>query len=341
VNLVSVAVKLSDFDYHLPRELIAQAPLARRDASRLMVLRGDVIEHRIFREIVDYLHAGDLLVFNNSRVIPARLRGRKATGGRVELLLVKELGHNLWECMYRGRLREGTQLHFARGISARVEALRQGHAVVRFDGGDIKRAMREIGEVPAPPYIRRRVSEREYQTVYASRNGSIAAPTAGFHFTRELLDELRSLGVEFAFITLHIGPGTFLPVREEEVERHRMHEEQFEILPGEAERINRALEEGRRIFAVGTTTVRALESAFIGGRVEPGVASTRLFIYPGYEFKVRYAGMITNFHLPRSTLIMLVSAFAGRERILRAYREAVERRYRFYSFGDAMLIFRE
>jgi len=334
-------VKLSDFDYHLPRELIAQEPLARRDASRLMVLRGDVIEHRIFREIVDYLERGDLLVFNNSRVIPARLRGRKQTGGRVELLLVKELEHNLWECMYRGRLREGTSLSFARGISARVESIRQGQAVVRFAGGDIKRAMREIGEVPAPPYIKRRVREEEYQTVYASRNGSVAAPTAGFHFTRELLEELRSRGVEFAFITLHVGPGTFLPVREEEVERHRMHEEQFEIPHREAERINLALEEGRRVFAVGTTTVRALESAFSGGRVEPGVASTTLFIYPGYEFRVPYAGMITNFHLPRSTLLMLVSAFAGRERILRAYREAVERRYRFYSFGDAMLIFRE
>ncbi len=336
-----MAVKLSDFDYHLPRELIAQKPLPRRDASRLMVLRGSAIEHRIFREIVEYLGKGDVLVFNNSRVIPARLRGKKPTGGAVELLLVRELKENLWECMFRGRLVEGTRVHFAHGLSAEVEQKREGTAVMRFYGGDIKREMWKIGEVPAPPYIKRRVSSDEYQTVYASVNGSVAAPTAGFHFTVELLDKLRSMGVEFAFITLHVGPGTFLPVRHEDVEKHRMHEEQFSIHPAEADIINSALEEGRRIFAVGTTTVRALESAFHGGRIKPGVATTSLFIYPGYEFRVPYAGLITNFHLPRSTLILLVSAFAGKERILRAYREAVRLRYRFYSFGDAMLILRQ
>ena len=331
---------MSDFDYHLPKELIAQEPLKQRDASRLMVLRGDTIEHRIFREIVRYLEKGDLLVFNNSRVIPARLRGRKSTGGRIELLLVKELEGNLWECMFRGKLREGVELSFPSGISARVERKEDGMAVVRFSE-DIKKAIWRIGEVPTPPYIKRKVEDLdEYQTVYASRDGSVAAPTAGFHFTKELLSELRSMGVEFAFITLHIGPGTFLPVKVEDVEKHRMHEEQFEIPQAEAEKINLAIEEERRIFAVGTTTVRALESAFTDGRVVPGVATTSLFIYPGYEFKVPYTGLITNFHLPRSTLLMLVSAFAGRERILNAYQEAIRLRYRFYSFGDAMLIFR-
>jgi S-adenosylmethionine:tRNA ribosyltransferase-isomerase len=334
-------MKLRDFDYFLPKELIAQEPLRRRDASRLMVLRGDSIEHRIFREIVRYLEKGDLLIFNNSRVIPARLRGRKSTGGRVELLLVKELGENLWECLVKGRLREGAEISFPSGISAKVEQKSEGKLVVRFTGGDIRQVMWKIGEMPTPPYIKRRVDNpEEYQTVYASKDGSIAAPTAGFHFTHELLAELRSRGVEFAFITLHVGLGTFLPVKVEEVEKHRMHEEHFEIPRNEAEKINRALEEGRRVFAVGTTTVRALESAFEDGGVVPGVSTTTLFIYPGYEFKVPYAGLITNFHLPRSTLLMLVSAFASRERILKAYREAIKHRYRFYSFGDAMLIFR-
>ncbi len=334
-------MKLSDFDYHLPKELIAQKPLKRRDASRLMVLRGDSIEHRIFREIVYYLERGDLLIFNNSRVIPARLKGRKSTGGRVELLLVRELDTNLWECIFRGKLREGTEVSFPSGISAKVVKKGEGTVEVRFSGGDIRREIWKIGEMPTPPYIKRKVDNpEEYQTVYASKDGSVAAPTAGFHFTQELLDELRSRGVEFAFITLHVGLGTFLPVKVEDVEKHRMHEEHFEIPDNEADKINSALEEGRRIFAVGTTTVRALESAFTDDRIVPGVATTDLFIYPGYEFKVPYTGLITNFHLPRSTLIMLVSAFAGRERILNAYREAIRRRYRFYSFGDAMLIFR-
>jgi S-adenosylmethionine:tRNA ribosyltransferase-isomerase len=334
-------MKLSDFDYTLPKELIAQEPLRRRDASRLMVLRGDSIEHRIFREIVRYLEKGDLLVFNNSRVIPARLRGRKSTGGRVEILLVKELEENLWECLFKGKLREGAEISFPSGISAKVEQKSEGKLVVRFTGGDIRQVMWKIGEMPTPPYIKRRVDNpEEYQTVYASKDGSIAAPTAGFHFTQELLAELRSLGVEFAFITLHVGLGTFLPVKVEEVEKHRMHEEHFEIPRNEAEKINRALEEGRRVFAVGTTTVRALESAFRGEGIAAGVSTTTLFIYPGYEFKVPYSGLITNFHLPRSTLLMLVSAFASRERILKAYREAIKHRYRFYSFGDAMLIFR-
>ncbi|WP_456474086.1 tRNA preQ1(34) S-adenosylmethionine ribosyltransferase-isomerase QueA [Candidatus Pyrohabitans sp.] len=334
-------MRLSDFDYHLPKELIAQEPLRERDASRLMVLRGDEIEHRIFRELARYLEKGDLLVFNNSRVIPARLKGRKSTGGRVELLLVRELGKNLWECLFKGRLRAGAEISFPSGISARVEQKGEGRLLVRFSGGDIRQAIWRIGEMPTPPYIKRRVDNpEEYQTVYASREGSIAAPTAGFHFTRELLTELRSLGVELAFITLHVGLGTFQPVKVEEVERHRMHEEHFDIPGEEAEKINSALEEGRRIFAVGTTTVRALESAFADGRVAPGVSATELFIYPGYEFKLPYSGLITNFHLPCSTLLMLVSAFAGRERIMRAYTEAVRRRYRFYSFGDAMLIFR-
>jgi S-adenosylmethionine:tRNA ribosyltransferase-isomerase len=334
-------MKLSDFDYALPKELIAQEPLRRRDASKLMVLRGDNIEHRIFREIVRYLERGDLLVFNNSRVIPARLKGKKSTGGRVELLLVKELEENLWECLFKGKLRESMEIIFPSGIHARVENKSEGKLVVRFSGGDIRQAMWKIGEMPTPPYIKRRVDNpEEYQTVYASKDGSIAAPTAGFHFTQELLAELRSRGVEFAFITLHVGLGTFLPVKVEEVEKHRMHEEHFEIPRNEAEKINRALEEGCRVFAVGTTTVRALESAFQDGGVVPGVSTTTLFIYPGYEFRLPYAGLITNFHLPRSTLLMLVSAFAGRERILRAYQEAIKHRYRFYSFGDAMLIFR-
>lgn len=339
-------LKPSDFDYELPPELIAQEPLPQRDASRLLVIYRDRedFEHRIFREIVGYLAPGDLLVVNETKVLPVRLRGVKETGGRVEVLLLRAAGLDLWEALVRPgrRVPPGTRLVFGGGrltgeVVARTET---GGRLIRFSyAGSFEEVLRQVGEVPLPPYIKQKLSAPErYQTVYAREVGSAAAPTAGFHFTPELLATLRARGVGVAPVVLHIGLDTFRPVREENIAAHRMHREEYFVPEATAAAVNQAKAERRRVVAVGTTVVRCLETvADERGRVRPGAGMTDLFIYPGYRFKVVDA-LITNFHLPRSTLLMLVAAFAGREKVLRAYREAIRLGYRFYSFGDAMLI---
>lgn len=339
-------LKPSDFDYELPPELIAQEPLPQRDASRLLVVYRDRedFEHRIFREIVAYLVPGDLLVVNETKVLPVRLHGVKETGGRVEVLLLRAVGQDLWEALVRPgrRVPPGTRLRFGGGwltgeVVARTET---GGRFIRFYyAGSFEEVLRRVGEVPLPPYIKQKLSAPErYQTVYAREAGSAAAPTAGFHFTPELLATLRAMGVGVVPVVLHIGLDTFRPVREENIAAHRMHREEYFVPEATATAVNQAKAEGRRVIAVGTTVVRCLETvAGEGGKVRAGAGMTDLFIYPGYRFKVVDA-LITNFHLPRSTLLMLVAAFAGREKILQAYREAVRLRYRFYSFGDAMLI---
>lgn len=322
-------MRLDEFDYPLPRELIAQRPLEDRSASRLLVL-GAGMEHRSFRDIKDYLAPGDLLVVNDTRVVPARLRGRKGTGGRVEALLVRRVG-GLWEALVRGKnIGPGTELSFG-PFGAAVRGKVGGRFLLEFDEDPFPRL-----EVPTPPYIKERLRDGErYQTVYGSKPGSIAAPTAGLHFTPALMGELEAMGVETAHITLHIGPGTFTPVRCQIVEDHKMEPEYFEVPEGTAEAID-----GRegRLFAVGTTTLKALESACTSGRVEAASGWSDLFIHPPHRFRAPVDGLLTNFHLPRSTLLMLVAAYAGLERVLEAYQAAVDLGYRFYSFGDAMLI---
>ncbi|GBE55077.1 S-adenosylmethionine:tRNA ribosyltransferase-isomerase [archaeon BMS3Bbin15] len=332
---------VDDFDYHLPENLIAQKPLEERDTSRLMVLDGRDIIHKHFRDLENYMNKGDVLVVNNSRVIPARLRGRKSTGGKIEVLLIRELATG-WECLLRGRAGAGSELFFDGNLKARVLERHNEMAVLSFNAGSGLRSIIEsIGEVPTPPYIKTKLEDSErYQTIYSKYEGSVAAPTAGFHFSEKLLKKLKNKGVEIAEITLHVGPGTFMPVKVKQIEKHKMHSEFFTIEAGEAEKINLALEEGKGVVAVGTTSVRALESATGEGRVIPKSSYTDIFIYPGYKFKLEYMGMITNFHLPKSTLLMLVCAFEGKERIFRAYEEAIKQRYRFYSFGDAMLLLR-
>lgn len=340
-------MRSSDFDYQLPESAIAQHPAEPRDASRLLVLhrRDGKLEHRIFRELPRFLKEGDVLVVNDSRVIPARLFGVKdGTGGSVELLLLERRSHDTWECLARParRLRPGARLVFGGGLlrGEVLEAMPGGGRLVGFRWeGVFEDVLRRLGEMPLPPYIKERLSDPErYQTVYAREEGSKAAPTAGLHFTPELLEAIRQQGVEVVSITLHVGLGTFRPVTAETVEEHQMHAEYYRVPQESAAAINRAKARGGRCVAVGTTVVRTLESvAADDGEVLPGSGWTEIFIYPGYRFKVIDA-MVTNFHLPRSTLLMLVSAFAGREQVLRAYQEAIALGYRFYSFGDAMLI---
>jgi S-adenosylmethionine:tRNA ribosyltransferase-isomerase len=339
-------MKKSDFYYDLPEELIAQTPLEKRDGSRLMLLdkTSGEIEHRHFYELPELIKAGDCLVLNNSRVLPARLIGVRKTGGAVELVLLKDLGDNLWECLSRpGRkTKPGTELIFGGGeLSATVEDVVQGgNRLVRFHyDGIFLECLERLGKMPLPPYIKAELQNSErYQTVYSKDLGSAAAPTAGLHFTLELLDELKNKGVNICYVTLHVGLGTFRPVKEEEIEDHDMHSEFCMIPPETAEIINETKSSGGRIIAVGTTSCRTLESfAHPDGTLEASSGWTNIFIYPGYKFKCIDA-LITNFHLPESTLIMLVSALAGREHILSAYKTAVEERYRFFSFGDAMLI---
>lgn len=341
-------MKVSDFDYDLPESLIAQDPLSNRDESRLMVVRreSDDFEHRRFKDIVEYLRPGDVLVINNTRVIPARLMGEKeGTGGQVEVLLLKKMADGLWETLVRPgrRARPGTTLVFGEGRlrGAILDRTGAGGRVIRFESsGPFEEELNRVGRMPLPPYIKKYPEDpQRYQTVYASRDGSVAAPTAGLHFTGELLDRIKSAGVKVVDVLLHVGIGTFRPVAVPEVEDHHMHEEYYEISPETAGAVNEAARSAdRRVIAVGTTTVRCLEGAAgHRGQVGAGSGYTGIFIYPGFEFKV-VEGLVTNFHLPRSTLIMMVSAFAGREKVLRAYREAVDRRYRFFSFGDAMLL---
>ncbi len=342
-------MKVSDFDYHLPRELIATFPVEPRDSARLLVLHRDTgeVEHKIFRDIVDYLKPGDILVINDTKVIPARLYGRLETGGKIELLLVRQVEPGVWEVMAKParKLKKGKRIVFDKELSGEVLGYSgEGLRLVKFElntNKDFMEKLEEVGHIPLPPYIEREElpeDKEKYQTVFARKEGAVAAPTAGLHFTEELLDRLREKGVLIKPVTLHVGPGTFKPVKVENVEEHKMDYETYFVPKDTAEEINKAKEEGRRVVAVGTTVVRTLESASDRpGRVKNGEGITNLFIYPGYRFKVIDA-LITNFHLPRSTLLMLVSAFAGRERVLNAYREAIEKGYRFYSYGDAMLI---
>ena len=339
-------MKTSDFYYDLPEELIAQTPLEQRDSSRLMLLdkvTGE-IGHSVFSQLPSYLKAGDCLVMNDSRVLPARLIGRRATGGAVEVLLLTDLGGGVWECLTRpGRKTPvGTKLFFGEGeLSGEVvEAVSDGNKLIRFSyEGIFLEVLERLGRVPLPPYIKAELKDPErYQTVYARSPGSAAAPTAGLHFTPSLLKQLQNMGVELCYVTLHVGLGTFRPVKEAEIEGHEMHSE-FCMIPAEtAEKVNAAKREGRRIISVGTTSCRTLEAvADAQGMVRPFADWVNIFIYPGYHFHCVDA-LITNFHLPESTLIMLVSALAGREHVLEAYRIAVEQRYRFFSFGDAMFI---
>lgn len=333
-------MKTSDFDYTLPEELIAQHPLPSRDESKLLVLRRKegLIEHTSFRRFPSYLRTGDVLVLNDTRVLPARLMGSSREGKKVDLLLEERLGPRLWKVLLK-KPKDGMEVLFPGGRVARV-LLQNGTWLLEFYQ-DADEFIEQSGQMPLPPYIIRKPDESDrisYQTVYAMKNGSIAAPTAGLHFTREILEEIDRLGVKTAFVTLHIGSGTFRPVRSEEVKLHRMHEEIREVPQTTADLVNTAKKEGRRVIAVGTTVVRALESSLNQlGEVVPQKGKTDLFIYPGYEFKVVDA-LLTNFHLPRSTLIMLVCAFGGREKVLDAYKHAVQERYRFLSYGDAMLI---
>lgn len=337
-------MNLEDFDYYLPPELIAQSGAEPRDSSRLMVIdrNSGQITHRIFRDLPQYLRAGDLLVLNESKVIPARTFATNPHGTVLEVLLVREIPSDpgLWEALLKPakRAKVGSLLTFADGLTARLEAIAEdGTRRLRF-AGNVWEHLERIGNTPLPPYIHASVDPARYQTVYARTPGSVAAPTAGLHFTPELLDRLRGLGVEIHYVTLHVGPGTFKPVHDHP-DRHVMHLEPYQISPQTAEAINRAKAEGRRVMAVGTTVVRTLETAYstqLGG-VQPGSGETQLFIRPGFSFKVVDA-LITNFHLPKSTLLMLVSAFMGHGLMKRAYQTAVAERYRFYSLGDAMLI---
>lgn len=339
-------MKTSDFSYDLPPELIAQTPLEKRDSSRLMTLNKETgeIEHHHFYELVDYLRPGDCLVMNNSRVLPARLIGRRETGGACEVLLLIDRGNKTWECLVRPgkKLRPGAKVIFGDGkLTAEVtEVLEDGNRLVRFDyEGIFLEILEELGKMPLPPYIKEELQNQErYQTVYSKVSGSAAAPTAGLHFTPELLKQIEEKGVKLAYVTLHVGLGTFRPVKVDDVETHDMHSEYCVIPPETARVINETKRNGGRVICVGTTSCRTIESwANEDGTVRADGGWTKIFIYPGYRFKVLDA-LVTNFHLPESTLIMLVSALAGKENVLHAYEEAVRERYRFFSFGDAMFI---
>ena len=340
-------MKTSDFYYDLPQELIAQTPLERRDSSRMLVLHkaDGTIEHRHFFDILDYLHEGDCLVMNDSRVIPARLLGKRVpSGGAVEVLLLTDKGDGIWECLVKpGRkLHEGAEISFGDGaLTATVkEVLETGNRLVQFHyEGIFLEILERLGKMPLPPYIKEELQDGErYQTVYSKVNGSAAAPTAGLHFTKELLAEIAAKGVKLAYVTLHVGLGTFRPVKAEEITEHHMHSEFCMISRETAELLNETKRNHGRIVCVGTTSCRTLESlAEEDGTFSEKSAWTDIFIYPGYHFKAMDA-LITNFHLPESTLIMLVSAFAGYDHVMNAYQEAVQNRYRFFSFGDAMLI---
>ncbi len=340
-------LKKSDFYFDLPQELIAQDPLEDRSASRLLVLnrKTGAVEHHTFREITNYVRSGDCLVLNNTKVIPARLMGVKEdTGAAIEVLLLKRRDNDVWETLVKPgkKARPGAKIVFGDGcLRAEVlDVVEEGNRLLRFDyEGIFEEVLDRLGEMPLPPYITHKLQDKNrYQTVYAKYEGSAAAPTAGLHFTEELLAQIEEMGVNIAYVTLHVGLGTFRPVKADNILEHHMHSEHYEVTPETAELINRTKESGGRVICVGTTSCRTVESAADeNGRVQPGCGDTEIFIYPGYRFKVLDC-LITNFHLPESTLVMLVSALAGRENVLAAYREAVEERYRFFSFGDAMLV---
>lgn len=340
-------MKTSDFYYDLPKELIAQTPLEPRDSSRLLVLDREkqTLEHKHFYDIIDYLNEGDLLVANDSRVLPARIYGIKdETGAKVEFLLLKQVANNRWEtlCKPGKKAKVGTKFSFGNGIlrATVVDVKDDGNRIVDFDCEEnFFTTLDKIGQMPLPPYITAELKDKErYQTVYSHELGSAAAPTAGLHFTTELMDRIKAKGVKIAYVTLHVGLGTFRPVKVDDVTKHKMHSEHYEVPEETAKLINETKKNGGRVIAVGTTSCRTLESvAAMYGEIKPREGFTDIFIYPGFEFKV-LDGLITNFHLPESTLIMLVSAFAGYDFILNAYKEAVKEKYRFFSFGDAMFI---
>ena len=339
-------MKTSDFWYDLPEELIAQTPLEKRDSSRLLVLdrNSGAVSHKHFYDIIDHLNPGDCLVMNDSRVLPARLLGHRSSGGAVEVLLLRDLGDKKWECLCKpGRkMQVGNEVIFGNGeLSAVVAEVRDdGNRVVEFRyEGIFLEVLERLGKMPLPPYIKAELQDQErYQTVYSREVGSAAAPTAGLHFTNELLEKIREKGIKTAFVTLHVGLGTFRPVKAEEISDHHMHSELCMLSRETADILNETKANGGRIICVGTTSCRTLESLVNDdGSFDEKSKWTEIFIYPGYQFKAMQ-GLITNFHLPESTLVMLVSAFAGRERVLAAYEEAVRERYRFFSFGDAMFI---
>lgn len=338
-------LRLSDFDYSLPEYMIAQEPWPARDRSRLMVLerKTGAVKHMIFTDLERHLLPGDLLVLNDTKVYPCRLLAKKKGGGKAEIFLISERGPNWWNALIRGASGVGKRLFLEAGIEAEITDMSTDSTwMVRFHGvHDLREQLPDIGKIPLPPYIKRDSSDADrerYQTVYAVHDGAVAAPTAGLHFTHELLQKLALKGIESVTVTLHVGPGTFQPVRTDVINEHRMQAEKFLISEKSASSINKAKAEGRRIIAVGTTSVRTIETAAQGSdNVLPGEGTSELFIYPGYRFQMT-DGMITNFHLPKSTLIMLVSAFAGRQHIFSAYRQAIAAKYRFYSYGDAMLI---
>ena len=334
------------FDYHLPSGYIAQEPLVNRDQSKLMILdkNSGIIQHRKFYQIVDFLQPGDLLLLNNSKVLPVRLYGHKTgTGGKIEALLIRPISDTEWKVLLKPgkRVHEGTEIFFAPELKAVVIGKDTAEGIYRIHiqaRGNFYQILQKIGTMPTPPYIKKGLdNSTQYQTVYASEEGSIAAPTAGFHFTRSLLKLVEEKGIKILFLTLHIGRGTFEMVRTERVEKHAMKPELYTITPEIARSINRALQSNRRIVGVGTSVTRALESSVHENKVQPGTYWTDLFIYPGYQFRIVQA-LITNFHLPRSTPLLLASALAGKDRLLNAYQEAILENYRFYSFGDAMFI---
>ncbi len=335
------------FDYELPKDMIAQSPHIPRDECKLMVCcrQNNSIKHTVFKDIVNYLQKGDLLILNDTKVIPARIFATKQTGGKIEIFLLEELAKNKYLCLTKGKIKNKTEVSLKNKTKAIIEKTDTDKRIITFlIQDDIKLILREIGEVPLPPYINRDYENYDkqkdfqyYQTVYAKREGAVASPTAGLHFTEKLLEEIKDMGVNIAYITLHVGIGTFRPVKENVVEKHKMHEEYYEISAGTADIYNKTKGKGR-IIAVGTTVVRALESALQENYLKPKKEKTSIFIYPGYKYKAIDA-MITNFHLPKSTLLMLVSAFYDREKILSCYKEAIKNNYRFFSFGDAMFIY--
>lgn len=340
-------MELKEFNYYLPQELIAQDPLENRSASRLMVLDRQTgkIEHKVFSDITEYLEPGDCLVINDTKVIPARLYGvKKGTGALIEILLLKRNADNVWECLVRPgkKARPGTVISFGNGLltGAITDIVEDGNRLIKFSyQGIFEEILDKLGQMPLPPYITHELKDKNrYQTVYAKHEGSAAAPTAGLHFTKELLEKIREKGIEIASVTLHVGLGTFRPVKVQNVLEHHMHSEYFCIEQSEADKINRAKANGHRVICVGTTSCRTIESAADDdGRIPATSGNTEIFIYPGYKFKALDC-LITNFHLPESTLLMLVSALAGKDNIMNAYEEAVREQYRFFSFGDAMFI---
>lgn len=330
-------MRINEFDYSLPRDAIAQMPVMPRDACKLMVLKNGRIYHHFFYEIGDYLTKGDVLVLNNTYVRKVRLYGKKETGGKIEVLILGKKNEG-YECLVKGKVKEGKKIHL-NNIEAVVKRKEGGRCIL-----DIPLEMDEIekmGEMPLPPYIKERIDEKTaelYQTVFAEKKGSVASPTAGLHFTRALLQKLRKNGIEIVFLTLHVGIGTFMPIKCNEIEEHKMEKEYYEIGEEEARKINEAMEERKKIIAVGTTVVKALESSSRDGYVYPFSGWSDLFIYPGYTFQSPITGILTNFHMPKSTPLLLVSSFAGKEKIMEAYQVALKKDYRFLSFGDAMLI---